>query len=232
MNNIILTINNIQKFCKERYEIQNNTEKIKFNEKYIINNKLIKNRLYFYKLDTLSCAIKLNQNKPLVLILGDDIVPGGTLISNCQEEKLFRRSTLFSHLTPDYYPFNNDELLYCQNVGVFSENEMTEYNDLKINYYFSFISIAGERNYSGNNENKKTNLENKIRLIFQVAIDKKYDTLILCALGCGAFGCQPKYVSLCFLKVYNEFLYSDLNVVFSILGSSYNIFYDTFSDLL
>ena len=45
---------------------------------------------------------------------------------------------------------------------------------------------------------------NKIRTIFNIAIDQEVDNLILGALGCGAFKNPPKHVAELFQQVLSE----------------------------
>jgi ADP-ribosyl-[dinitrogen reductase] hydrolase len=95
--------------------------KLKFNPNFNLvlssqgNFLLVKN-------DTLEVALKYKHLNPLILIFADDKNPGGTIISNMQEESLFKRSNLHEHLTTDLYPLNIDEAILTKRVQTFGAN--------------------------------------------------------------------------------------------------------------
>ena len=92
----------------------------------------------------------------------------------------------------------------------------------KIKYYADFIACPGIKYYHGGKDGLI--LEAKIRLILDTALHFGYNTVILGALGIGAFGCNPKEVALCFKNVVYEDVYSKLVIVFAILGNKCELF--------
>ncbi len=50
--------------------------------------------------------------------------------------------------------------------------------------------------------------------------------MILGAIGCGEFGCNPKEVALIFKEVLCEFNQYSLTIIFAIPGELYNVFRD------
>ena len=151
------------------------------------------------------------------MILADEST---TYVSNMQEESLFRRTT---HLTKNFYPILHDEALLARHVGCFSLTE--DFNDYSIKFFADFIACPGLKNFNGDAIECEI-FENKIRLIFDIAIKYNYNSLILGALGTGAFYCNPKHVANCFKKIILEYNGKIENIVFAITGNKYNIFKD------
>ncbi len=232
--NIINQINKINEYCNNNYIVYYPAIKIKYNgsNATFVNAPFTNNKIIFEKEDTLKTAIKYNHLNPVVLILADEYSPGGTYISNCQEETLFRRTALFAHMKKSLYPINMDELIYAKSVAVFSETEPII--DFSIKYRFDFIALPSVRNLTNYNdispgllvseiENNTINImKNKLRLLFDTVKRNNNNTIILGAMGCGAFGCKPEIVANIMKKVISE--YSDLIIIFSILGANYNVF--------
>jgi hypothetical protein len=73
--------------------------------------------------------VALGMRDPLVLILADDLTPGGCVPAGAgmQEESLFRRTALFAFLKPDMYPLAPDEALYARHVPVLLTSELSGY---------------------------------------------------------------------------------------------------------
>lgn len=66
--------------------------------------------------------------------------------------------------------------------------------------------------------------KNRIRMMFQMAIHKKCDTLIVGAFGCGAFNNSPTEIIEIFNTVLKEFDGCLMNVIFAIIGDNFKIF--------
>jgi uncharacterized protein (TIGR02452 family) len=167
--------------------------------------------------------------RPLVLILADERNPGGTLVSNCQEETLFRRTCLFAHLglnKDTFYPIQDDDLIFVPSVGVIhTDISRTFLTDFTVKQKCDFIVLPCVKDYTRPSQRELyVKLRNKIRSIFQTAIQFEYKCVILGALGCGAFGCDSKSVATVFKEVANEYKNCGLLIVYSILGKSYDIF--------
>lgn len=223
--NLIDQINNLQYFCNKFYNVKEPTQKIKYSpntNNIYYNNK--HNNIIFEKEDTLKTAFKYKDLNPLILILADENIPGGTWVSNCQEEVLFRRTALYAHLNKTYYPIKEDELLLAKNVGIFSLTEpIIDYN---IKHSLDFVALPCVKSYN-NQQHLREILRNKLRLLFNTCKEHSYSTIILGALGCGAFSCNPHSVADLMKEVINE--YNSMTIIFSILGANYNIFKDHFN---
>lgn len=163
--------------------------------------------------DTIVAALDLQDEKlnPLVLNMASERVPGGGVRkgSKAQEESLFRRTNYFMHLNKKVvkYPLGEIEAVYTPNVAVIKN---TEYKLLESPIHMSFIACPGIRypEFQANGRMTSFNrylLKQKIRMIFQVAAYHKHDSIVLGALGCGAFNCVPEHVVEEFNKITQEF---------------------------
>ena len=132
-------------------------------------------------------------NKVLTLNLASDSNPGGGVTQGAmaQEEELFRRSNYFMSLPKSLYPLEKTNVIYTPNVLVVKDEN---YINLKKPFHTSMIAAAAIRhpklNSCGLYERllDRTIMLDTINNIFKIAYLLGYDTLVLGALGCGAFG--------------------------------------------
>lgn len=190
------------------------------------------------KKDTIDSALYLKKKgyNPLVLNMADIYNPGGCVKAGggMQEESIFRRSNYHKHLTINLYPIEENAAIYSHNVCVFRDNEDNKYENIGFNY-LSFIACPGLSMPQLNNndmfiEKDENIFKNKIKLILQIAYDKNHDSLVLGALGCGAFGCPVKHVAKLFYTEIKDSPYDFKLINFAILGKSFNIFKDYFNE--
>lgn len=155
--------------------------------------------------------------------------PGGGVIggAGAQEEYLFRCSDYYRSLyqyapyASEYglrksshsYPLNrNYGGCFSPGVTVFRGTEEDGYRFLHHPWHMNFIAVSGMNHpelISVNNEERIAHhliegVKNKIRTIFRIAIDNGQRTLILGALGCGAFRNPPKHIAELFKEVLSE----------------------------
>lgn len=162
------------------------------------------------ELDSFMAAKKYGLGKTLVLNFANAYHPGGGFLFGAvaQEEMLCRCSTLYPSLTSltaeEMYCYNNehrgpdcsDYLLLSPCVAVFRDEN---YSLLTEPFLTSVISAAApnlegeERHLSP--ERIQQIFERKIENVLAVAAYEGYETLILGAWGCGAFGNDAKDVS-------------------------------------
>ena len=146
-------------------------------------------------------------NKLLTLNLASDKHPGGGVENGAmaQEEELFRRSNYFMFLPKSFYPINKTNVVYSPNVLVVKDSN---YKELRKPFYTSMIAAAAIRhprlNQSGMYDRSidKQVMINTIENIFKTAYILGYDTLVMGALGCGAFGNPAIEV----ISIFNECL--------------------------
>ena len=194
-----------------------------------IKEKCDKKHVKLFKKDTLEVALGLKN--PLVLILADNCTPGGCVDSGngMQEESLFRRTGLFKHMLPEFYPILNDECLYIPSVPVIFHSEEFDYKKIIPIKYMSFIACPGIKHIGQTfTKNEQEILINKIKLIFKTAKKYNHSEIVLGALGCGVWNNPPKEVAIIFKKVIEQ--ETNLNIYFAILGKNYNIFNDIFNE--
>ena len=165
--------------------------------------KYANTQMIVHNIDTIDCAIRMIANGlyPLVLNLADDIRPGGVVYmgSGAQEESLFRRSNYFQTLISDFYPIKDDETIYSPRVNIFKESEKNNWDVMENSITVDFVACPGIKYPEVMNgllcENDIKRLVKKIETIIQTAYLTNHDSLILGALGCGAWKCPSKHVA-------------------------------------
>ena len=182
------------------------------------------------KMDTMDAASALfeGHEDPLVLVLADAVRPGGCVGAGAgmQEESLFRRTALFKHLERAMYPIEPLAAIYAPDVPVSSSYRMKNARTT-----MSFVACPGVKMPPIGPDGRMLDddallTRRKIELIFQIARDNGHDSLVLGALGCGAFGCPPRHVA----EIFRDVLRSDScshsfsRVVFAVLGANCGFF--------
>ena len=163
---------------------------------------------------------------PAVLNMASRRNPGGGVVTGAgaQEENLFRRSNLFQSLylfapfageyglqkSNHQYPLDrNCGGIYTPDAIVFRGTEQDGYPLLDTPYRMSFIAVAGiNRPTLESPERISSDLvepvKNKIRTIFRIGLLHGHDSLVLGALGCGAFRNPPSHIARLFHEVMEE----------------------------
>lgn len=163
---------------------------------------------------------------PAVLNMASHRNPGGGVQTGAgaQEENLFRRSNLFQSLyqfapfadkyglrsSKYQYPLDrNFGGIYTPDATVFRGTEQDGYPLLDEPYRMSFVSVAGiNRPALESPERIAPELiapvKNKIRTIFRIVLLHGHDSLVLGALGCGAFRNPPSHIARLFHEVMEE----------------------------
>ena len=179
--------------------------------------------------------------RALVLNMASLWTPGGGVVNGAgaQEEELFRRTNLFRSLyqfapfgaeygvrrSAKQYPLDPDfGGIYTPDATLFRKGEGKGYALMDEPVRVSFVAVAAIKHpeLSPDNrltpEDKKRTL-NKIRTILRIARQKSHDTLVLGALGCGAYGNPPMEIARLFKAAFEEpeFAGAFRQVVFAIL---------------
>lgn len=163
--------------------------------------------------------------KPCVLNMASFITPGGgvTRGSSAQEENIFRRTNIykslyqFHHIGDDYgveqkeerYPLEqNFGGIYTPSVTVFKGSEDVNYRMLDNPFLVSVISVPAVKKPPLNKGKivpwAVDAIKNKIRQIFDIALENGHDTLVLSAFGCGAYGTPPEQMAKFFYDTINS----------------------------
>jgi uncharacterized protein (TIGR02452 family) len=187
-------------------------------------------------IDTLDCGLSLKSKglNPLVLNLADPFMSGGCVdLGSCaQEESIFRRTNYNRTLlqTNELYPIEFNEAIYSPNVLVFKESEMNDWKIIDIPEGLSLIACTGipyprlefddiyQRNTDARYKSQDIDIMKlKIRHILQVAYRNSHDSLVLGALGCGAFKGAAKHTARLFKEIIAEFDGVFKEIVFAVL---------------
>ena len=179
-------------------------------------------------IDTIYAGAMLKEmgHNPALLNMASRRNPGGGVATGAgaQEETLFRRTNLFRSLfryTPDawryglecsdkQYPLDrNYGGIYTPDAICFRETERKGYALLESPVSLSFISVAGMNcpDLTDNGMIAPHHVEpikNKIRTIFRIGLLHGHDSLVLGALGCGAFRNPPAHIARLFHEVMKE----------------------------
>ncbi len=189
--------------------------------------------------------------KVAVMNFANAIVPGGGFLqgSSAQEESLCRNSTLYASISSndatemyDYNrknlsPFDSDYMLLSEHVVVFRDqsNKLLEKP-----YKVSVISIPAPNKNGRARNTSQSEIDNvmkdRLHKMLCLLAYEEYKNIVLGAWGCGAFGNNPKTVSLYFheLLIDKGLIKHFDNVVFAILGkdNKVDIFKETFANEL
>lgn len=160
--------------------------------------------------------------KTAVLNFANPVSPGGGVQNGAmaQEECLCRSSNLYACLTfsafADYYQYNrefhnhffSDRLIYTEGVTVFKDDAtvpvlMPEREWFQVDVITCAAPFLAKRRYT-NKAALRALFRDRIKNIFESAIEYNIDVLILGAFGCGAFRNPPDIVSMAFKEVIDE----------------------------
>lgn len=152
--------------------------------------------------DTLNMAMEYVNGgyNPLVLNMASSFRPGGGVKNGktAQEEEIFRRSNCHQVLPNEWYPLDDKDVIYSPSVTVCKDSSDKNYKNIK-NVSMSMIAVAAIRNPRLNNDKYVHEdyhlMYDKIEAIFKVGILNGHDSLVLGALGCGAYNNPPSEVS-------------------------------------
>ena len=194
-------------------------------------------------IDCLYAGVELKDQgyNPAVLNMASRRNPGGGVATGAgaQEETLFRRTNLFRSLyqfapyaeqygikpSHHHYPLDrNFGGVYTPDAIYFRESEQKGYALLEKPVNLSFITVAGMNRPDLTDDGfiapyHVEPIKNKIRTIFRIGLVHGHDSLVLGALGCGAFRNPPRHVARLFHEVMDEPEFKDKYrlIVFAIL---------------
>ena len=147
--------------------------------------------------------LSTGNNNILVLNLASASHAGGgvTRGAMAQEEELFRRTNYFMSLKQQYYPIKKAHVIVTPVVTVVKDER---YKDLKDPFSVAMIAAAAVRQPQLSHDGTYNKYDydlmlNTIDTIFRTAYELNYETLVLGALGCGAFRNPPHEV----VKMFN-----------------------------
>ena len=195
-------------------------------------------------LEVANLLLKIGK-KPVVLNMANAETPGGGVLNGAgaQEENLFRRSNMhlslyqyapFAHKYDIVknitfkYPMSASGGVYSKGVTVFRSSESTGYRLLNEPYMLDFIAVAAMYNPPLVKKENKLYLadiclkdaKTRLRTILKIAIAENHTTLVLSAIGCGAFANPPAHVATLFQEIFEESEFKNVfeMVVFAIFN--------------
>ncbi len=180
-------------------------------------------------IDSIDCGLALQEQglNPIVLNLADPSYPGGQVDFGAatQEESLFRRTNLCRTLSlkPHLYPIGDGETVVSPGVCVFKSSEGSGWQAITPHLrYLDFVACPGiiqPRIVEG--RLRSIDVEKyrvKAETILQSALHNDNDSIVLSALGCGAFNGPPIHIAEIFRDVLtDEFPGEFKTVCFAIL---------------
>ena len=165
-----------------------------YNTVYVVKNQ-----------DTFDMAldfIKEGFVRPLVLNMASEYKPGGGVASGktAQEECLFRRSNAFQTHPNNWYPLEENQVIYSPEVQINKDSDYDMLPESVIDTAFvSMLAVAAIRkprlNHGEYYDEDRELMTKKIESIFKIALMHGHDSLVLGALGCGVFRNPPESVA-------------------------------------
>lgn len=154
--------------------------------------------------------------------------PGGGVErgSTAQEEGLFRRTNYVITLKKHFYPMKRPFVVYSPNVWIIKDEN---YDDLSTPFEVAFIAAAALK-YPETHNGKYANQSDfdimfrTIENVFKCAYANGHTTLVLGALGCGAYG-NPQGPIIDIFNILLERYYGCFkNIVFAVYSRRDNNF--------
>lgn len=171
-----------------------------------------KTQVFIVNQDSIDCGKYLLDYcfNPVVLNMADNCFPGGHVAmgSGAQEEALFRRTNYFKTLNLDtgFYPLVDSELVYSPGVTVIKDADGALLNEF---FELSFIAspaIKKPNLVDGRfSEEDHELFKMKVRNILNIAYKYGHDSVVLGAMGCGAWQCPQEEVAEIFKNVIGEY---------------------------
>lgn len=187
--------------------------------------------------DTLDTALELRSEGlyPLVLNMASRFKPGGGVENGrtAQEEVIFRRTNAFMTHYPDWYPLSNYGVIYSPEVTIIKDNN---YKLIKEHQCISMLAVHAIKDpkivQGTYTENDQQLMELKIESIFKLAIKHGHDSLVLGALGCGAYN-NPVHsvisIFKCYLPQYIKYFKKIRFAILSIRDDNFTLFSQAFN---
>ena len=172
----------------------------------------------FHNMDAIDYALQIGNDKVLILNLADDIYPGGCVLSGsgAQEESIFRRTNYHKtlHMESGFYPLLDGQAIYSPNVTVFKESEANNWAPLShqlINLIAGWGIKYPSKIYNKDKDREELRdddvikLKERIEVVIQTAHLYGYTTIVLGALGCGAWRNPIQHVAEIFKEILDRY---------------------------
>ncbi len=179
--------------------------------------------------------------KILVLNLASHARSGGGVETGAQaqEEDLYRKSNYFEANRHSFYPLKMAEVVYSPLVHIIKDGS---YQILPEAYAVSCLAVAAirtprlkflpDKSETYLNEIDAQIMQNKIDMIFKVAIKHGHKQLVLGALGCGVFHNPVREVAIMFKKSIAKYSQYFTRIGFAVLSGPKNSNFEIFSSVI
>lgn len=169
--------------------------------------------------DTFNVMLTLKQAgaNPVGINMANSNVPGGGVADGApaQEEALCRRSNHILGLKTQTYPLPEHGVVYCPDVTVFRKDENHDYAFMDKPEQVCLVAVAAynlrredpeDIAYDAlkNNNDYMKGTKRKIWNMLRVIALKGHETLVLGALGCGAFSNPPQLIAELFQEAFSD----------------------------
>ncbi len=237
--NTIEEINNnpkiLEAISKSKVAVFKDTKTTKENPKYntkisFNHNSTVETILGIDNTDTKVCA----------LIFSSESFNNNTGCGIHQEDTILRTSTMYklidtAYTLKNYYSFNkqnenNSRCIYLSKVLFFKNEDDIKLDDENQKVVDLILSTPPNQVKEDlSNEASKSIIYKKLKNLFNVAIEKKVEILILGAYGCGSYENSPTIVSKIFKSLIDEYNGYFKEIIFSIkskddFDTNYSVF--------
>jgi uncharacterized protein (TIGR02452 family) len=194
-------------------------------------------------IDSFDMARKMNisEGRILVLNLASDTSSGGGVKrgAKAQEEDLYRKSNYFEANNQKFYPLATSEVIYSPLVHIIKDSS---YKLLQEPYPVSCLAVAAIRNPKLKSlpddktiyfeESDAKIMQNKIDMIFKIAIKYGHKDIVLGALGCGVYNNPTEEVAKMFKNSLIKYTLYFKRIGFAILSESTNPNFMIFQNII
>lgn len=171
----------------------------------------------------------------MVLNMASKFKPGGGVTSGqtAQEEVIFRRTNAFMTYEPSWYPLGHYEVIYSPEIIIAREGSTYKFIPSGKQKTVNMLAVHALKNpkLSPSRDYKEIDRKlmiYKIESIFKIGIKQQADSLVLGALGCGAYRNPPHEVVKIFKDCLEKYQHYFKKIVFAILSindDNYSIFH-------
>ncbi|RDW94162.1 uncharacterized protein DSM5745_01484 [Aspergillus mulundensis] len=202
--------------------------------------KVIDGDAYEAAIELTKEAIKAGDNKPVCVLNNANAgIPGGGYRhgSLAQEEDLCYRSTLIATLKKELYPVKDHQAIYSPTVVIFRTRGNKDYNceyplmDFSKPQDFPVVSVVSVAAIYHPQVDNKANpptwakqsdrdlMYEKMRITLRICVHNGHRSIVLGALGAGAYGNPNQAVAIAFREVLQEpeFRARFDNIVFAVM---------------
>ncbi|AYV76270.1 MAG: hypothetical protein Terrestrivirus5_92 [Terrestrivirus sp.] len=235
-------LNGMYAKCQTSVSIKRSTDELKAVK---LTPKFDKTIVEIFNMDTLVACHKALREDPVGKICALNMAslfgPGGGAERGAmaQEEELFRRTNYFLTLKDHFYKLINGDVIFSPDVTIIKD---VDYNDLEDPFTVSFIASAAPKHpgtkydktknsYKYISYNDREHITNSIDNIFRMAYLQDKDTLVLGALGCGAYANPVNEVVDIFNKCLKQYDGAFKRIIFAVY-SRRDDNYDIFNSLI